>query len=458
MTTLSAILIDDEADIRELLAISLSRLGYECYQAGSFSEGKNLIEATKCDLCITDVRMPDGSGIDIVRHFKTLHPTIPIAVMTAFDTTDIAIEAMKAGAFDFLAKPIRAARLESLVKDARRINANPAPTNSNASASPLNTTTPSVVATNILTGISPEISALRDQAKQAACSMAPVQIVGEAGSGKTQLARFIHEQSKRGDGPFEIINCEDYGEDELSTAFFGVSSGAKVIQGAFAAAQHGILVLKNPHSLPIEIQRTVLRCLKDRRFMPLGGDKKLPIEFRLISTTPTNSDVAVAEGKLHRGFFDYLSVIKMETTPLRERPQDIEPLLTSFIEKEYPDTPLRFEPSVLQELREYPWPQNIDELKNILMASAKNAEDSLIGLDDIRNKLHSNTTDNKILGVTDPLGIADLEGFLTEVEDKIIRAVLKEEKWHRVRAAKRLGLTTRQFRYKLVKLGLTKEE
>ena len=441
-----AILIDDEPDIRELLAISLKRMGIDSIQAGSFNEGLSLINATGCDLCITDVRMPDGSGLDLVKQFKQRHPNIPIAVMTAFDTTDIAIQAMKAGAFDFLAKPIRAKRLETLIEDIQL-------TSKETFSDPSKQRGESII------GDSESIKSLRLAANKASQSMAPIVVLGESGTGKELLARSIHNQSPRKYGPFVSANCSAIPIELLESEFFGHEKGSfpeahRKKMGLFQAAKGGSLVLNEVSSLPPYFQVKLLSALQDRSAIALGSNETYPIDVRLICTADSNFESDVQNGIFREDLFYQLSVIELFVPPLRDRREDILLICDYLLDKNSAETAPRLSPDAQQVLTEYNYPGNIRELDNILRRSLAMSSEEEISKANLQFPPHAKAVKERTQGVKNPLQINDLEEHMDQQECEIITAVLEAEKWNQTKAAKRLNLTPRQFRYKLTKYGL----
>lgn len=448
----SAILIDDEPDIRELLAISLERMGFECLQAGSYKEGQRLIQATECNLCITDVRMPDGSGIDLVRQFKMLHPNTPIAVMTAYDTTDIAIQAMKAGAFDFLAKPIRAKRLETLVADARLLS----PTTSFIAPD---------ISSETLIGEAPSMQALRAAINMASKSMAPVLISGEPGTGKELIARTIHHQSQRRYGPFISVDCGAIPYEILESEFFGhkkesfAGAGAEKA-GLFQLAQGGSLLLNEIVELPIHFQVKLLRVLRERLVTAVGSEAGEPVEVRVLCATNKNLDSEVLAGTFREDLYYHINVIGLNVPALRHRPEDIGPLCIHLLTKMAGAASTTLDSSAVDALGQHTFPGNIRELENILYRAHAMCSGNVIFATDLNfsQAVPTVNPNSNISTNLNPLEISDLEEYLNNIEREIITAVLEAEKWNRTKAAKRLHLTTRQFRYKLAKYHLNKDE
>lgn len=452
MTTPIAILIDDEPDIRELLTISLKRMGFECLQAGSFREGQNLISATECDLCITDVRMPDGSGIDLVRQFKALHPKTPIAVMTAYDTTEIAIQAMKAGAFDFLAKPIRAQRLEILLADAHLL-------------SKVTTSESTNVSSETIIGNAASIQALREGINRASKSMAPVLITGEPGTGKELIARSIHNQSQRRYGPFISVDCSAIPQELLESEFFGHKSGSfpganADKAGLLQSANGGSLLINEVADLPPYFQVKLLRVLADRLVTNVGADTKEPVDARIICATNRNLDAEVQIGSFREDLYYHLNVIGLNPPSLRDHPEDIELLSDHILSKIVGNMPMRLEPAALKVLQKYSFFGNVRELENILHRAHVVCKGNNIAVNDLSFSPTAINQDNAASGTgsLSPLEIDDLERYLNQIEKEVITTVLEAERWNRTKAAKRLGLTARQFRYKMSKHQLNKDE
>lgn len=443
-----AILIDDEPDIRELLSISLERMGLECLQAGSFSEGINLISATECDLCITDVRMPDGSGIELVKHFKAAHPDTPIAVMTAFDTTEVAVKAMKAGAFDFLAKPIKAARLETLIQDLRLA----------ASTSTSETTD----STEILVGDSEAMQQLRNSVIQAAKSMAPVLIQGETGSGKELAARSIHNLGLKKFGPFISVDCTSIPPELIESEFFGHEKDSfpearNMKPGLFQMAQAGSLFLNEVAGLPQNFQAKLLTALKERSVARIGSQASEAFDVRIFTATSTDLESQVQAGSLREDLYYHLNVISIQVPALRERTQDIAATAEHILKKTPTDGPTKLSEDALKLIEEYSFPGNISELENILKRAQVASSGNEVAAENLQfpPSFSPKTVNN---GPQDYLDIDDLEGYLANIEREIITQVLDKEKWNQTKAAKRLGLTPRQFRYKLAKHGFGKND
>ena len=448
MNLLTAILIDDETDIRELLAISLTRMGYECFQAESYTEGLRLIESVGCNLCITDVRMPDGSGIDLVRQFKKSHPTTPIAVMTAYDTTEVAIEAMKAGAFDFLPKPIRAKRLENLVRDAQSLSARLAGTAPKHPKEPAQR----------LIGTSPAITALRESIGMAALSSAPILIVGEPGTGKTLIANCIHDQRQLEQAPFIHIDCAQIQSDNEDN-LFPKSTQEAPDDSPFTRAQGGTLFLENVHELPPSLQERLTTLLKENAFTPTKKEGSSTADPRLLCSTTHHIAELIDAGDFHVELHAFLSVICLNVPSLEDRHEDIPALASHIVKTLSRDSNAQISELAIATLKAFEYQNNIRELKHILVNALRRSGGLYI--EEIREE--DRLTDRSRSGSTslegvDPLTITDLEAHLNEIENHIIRAVLDDVKWNRTKAAKRLGLTSRQFRYKLAKYELTPEE
>ncbi len=448
MSKSTAILIDDEPDIRELLAISLERMGLECLQAGSYSEGINLINSTECDLCITDVRMPDGSGIDLVKQFKIIHPHTPIAVMTAFDTTEIAVKAMKAGAFDFLAKPIRSKRLESLVQDLRLAASTEKQTFKETD--------------EILVGDSDAMQQMKACVNQAARSMASVLIQGEAGSGKELIAHSIHNLSPKKHGPFISADCAAIPPELLESEFFGHEKDSfpearNMKLGLFKTANGGSLFLNEIASLPHHFQSKLLTTLKERTVTPIGSTASELIDVRIFTATTSNLEAEVQAGRLREDLYYHLNVIDIQMIPLRERKGDIAATCEHILKTASTDGPVTLSEEALKLLEDYSFPGNINELENILKRAQAASSSNEIGAENLQFP-PSFVSQSRQQKIENYLDINDLEGYLEKIEREIITQALDKEKWKQTKAAKRLGLTPRQFRYKLSKHGLGKDD
>lgn len=435
------LVVDDEKDIRNLLCISLERMGFMAFPTANCAEAKKLLATETFDLGLTDVRLPDGNGIDLIKSFKKSCPGAPIAVMTAYDTTDVAVDAMKSGAFDFLPKPIRHERLRSLVANALE-------------------NTPGTSAKkpeNLLIGETAPVKKLRKLIQKVSQTQAPVMISGESGTGKELVARAIHLGSSRRDMPFVAVNCGAIPSELMESEFFGHIKGSFTgahadKDGLFQAAEGGTLFLDEVADLPLNMQVKLLRAIQEKAVRPVGSQKEVITNVRILSATHRNLAEEVDKGDFRQDLYYRLNVIHVETPPLREREEDI-PMLARHILDSLGGKNITLADDLLETLKYYSFPGNVRELENLLHRALALCEHGTISAEDIQlpsGSYKSKTDSSKI----NALEINDLEAHLASVEKSIIETVLNEEQWNRSEAARRLNLTGRQFRYKLAKYGL----
>uniref|UniRef100_UPI003F6B51FB sigma-54-dependent transcriptional regulator n=1 Tax=Pseudomaricurvus sp. TaxID=2004510 RepID=UPI003F6B51FB len=358
-TTTQALIIDDEPDIRELLDITLSRMGIEVDCAASVKEGMEYLNNNTYSVCLTDLRLPDGDGIELVKWMQKNHAQLPVAVFTAHGNMDTAISAMKAGAFDFLSKPVELEHLRSLINTALRLTANQ---DSQSDNSPP------------LLGKTQNIESLRQKILKVSRSQAPVYISGESGTGKELVARAIHYQGGRSDGPFIPVNCGAIPKELMESEFFGHKKGSFTgasgdKQGLFQAANGGTLFLDEVADLPLDMQVKLLRAIQEKAVRPIGSDHEIPVDIRVLSATHKDLAQEVQREHFRNDLYYRINVIQINIPPLRDRQDDIELLANHFLQRFADDcgmpTPALAKNS-LTALKNYPFPGNVRELENIL--------------------------------------------------------------------------------------------
>jgi two-component system, NtrC family, response regulator PilR len=383
MTAPRILVVDDEADLRELLEITLLKMGLDVDCAESLGAARRCLEGQDYALVLTDMRLPDGMGIDLVREVNAANRNTPIAVITAFGSADNAVAALKAGAFDYLSKPVGLDQLRLMVQSALRIHPSQATAQSAAPpAQPLAR----------LIGNSAAMQELRAQIARLARSMAPVAITGESGSGKELAARDIHAHSARADKPFIAVNCGAIPEALMEAEFFGYRKGAFTgatddRDGFFQAANGGTLLLDEVADLPLPMQVKLLRAIQERRVRKLGATNEEPVDVRLISATHQNLAECVEKGKFRQDLYYRLNVIELRLPPLRERRDDISLLCGAILKKlTPPDTQADLSPAALDALCRYSFPGNVRELENILERALAFAADGAINVGDLALK------------------------------------------------------------------------
>ncbi|EME01499.1 MULTISPECIES: sigma-54 dependent transcriptional regulator [Stutzerimonas stutzeri subgroup] len=438
-----ALIIDDEPDIRELLEITLGRMKLDTRSARNLKEARECLAREHYDLCLTDMRLPDGSGLELVQYIQQQHPQLPVAMITAYGSLDTAIGALKAGAFDFLTKPVDLNRLRELVGTALRLRA----------------PTAEMPVDNRLLGSSPPMKTLRKQIGKLARSQAPVYISGESGSGKELVARLIHEQGPRSEKPFVPVNCGAIPSELMESEFFGHKKGSfsgaiEDKPGLFQAANGGTLFLDEVADLPLPMQVKLLRAIQEKAVRAVGGAQEVMVDVRILCATHKDLASEVAAGRFRQDLYYRLNVIELRVPPLRERREDIGLLADAMLRRlaaECGDNSARLHPEALAKLESYRFPGNVRELENMLERAYTLCEDDEIKAGDLRLADSPGLPEN---GEASLAQIDNLEDHLEEIERKLIMQALEETRWNRTAAAQRLGLTFRSMRYRLKKLGL----
>ncbi len=459
--TRSALVVDDERDIRELLVLTLGRMGLRISTAANLAEARELLASNPYDLCITDMRLPDGNGIELVSEISQNYPRTPVAMITAFGSMDLAVEALKAGAFDFVSKPVDIAVLRGLVKHALELN------NSERPAPP---PPPPEQAARLL-GDSPAMGELRATITKVSRSQAPVYIWGESGVGKELVARTIHEQGARAAGPFVPVNCGAIPTELMESEFFGHRKGSFTgahadKPGLFQAASGGTLFLDEVAELPLQMQVKLLRAIQEKSVRPVGAATEIPVDVRILSATHKDLGLLVEEGRFRHDLYYRINVIELRVPPLRERRDDLPQLAASILARlarsHGRPTPL-LSPSALEALASYSFPGNVRELENILERALALAEEDTIGASDLRLP-HPPVARAGMAGAPagpmqeavvdiDPASAA-LPSYIEQMERAAIQKALEENRWNKTKTAAQLGITFRALRYKLKKLGM----
>ena len=461
----SALIVDDERDIRELLVLTLGRMGLRVDTAANLSEARELLGANRYDLCFTDMRLPDGSGIELVGEISRNHPQTPVAMITAFGNMDLAVEALKAGAFDFVSKPVDINVLRGLVRHALELN--------NAER-PKPPPTPPEQASRLL-GDSSAMDTLRATIAKVARSQAPVYILGESGVGKELVARTIHEQGARGAGPFVPVNCGAIPAELMESEFFGHKKGSFTgahadKPGLFQAASGGTLFLDEVAELPLPMQVKLLRAIQEKSVRPVGAAGEVQVDVRILSATHKDLSGLVADGRFRHDLYYRINVIELRVPPLRERTGDLPQLAGAILQRlsagQGRPNPQLTVPA-LAALAGYPFPGNVRELENVLERALALAEGDSIDVAD----LHLPQPVARGAAAADPAaasapadapeavidldpGTGALPSYIEQLERAAIQKALEENRWNKTRTAAQLGITFRALRYKLKKLGM----
>jgi two-component system response regulator PilR (NtrC family) len=460
MTKLTALIVDDEPDIRDLLEITLSRMGLNTVTAGTLAEGIAGMQKHTPNVCLTDMNLPDGKGIELVQWIQQHAPNTPVAVITAYGSMDTAIESLKAGAFDFVSKPVELPRLRELVNTALKLAQNPEPAQEDNSDP------------GLLLGNSVQIHTLRNQARKLARSQAPVFIQGESGSGKELVARTIHQQGPRCDGPFIAVNCGAIPSELMESEFFGHKKGSFTgavdnKAGLFQSARGGTLFLDEIADLPLPMQVKLLRAIQEKAVRPVGDSHEVPVDIRVLSATHKDLPGLVQNGLFRQDLFYRINVIEIRVPPLRERSGDIALLARHILQRiarEYECTPIALTEAAIDYLKGYHFPGNVRELENILERAFTLCDSDVIDSSDLQLGSSSSHIDPSWLAptgevmATEDIKLSeqslDLEGYLEGIERKAIEQALEATRWNKTAAAKKLGISFRALRYKLKKLGL----
>lgn len=443
MTKASALIVDDEADIRELVEITLTRMGLKTQSAATLKEAHTLLAERKFDFCITDMRLPDGNGLSLIQHIQKEIPSMPVAMITAYGNAQAAVESLKAGAFDFVSKPVDLATLRKLVDSALNLRKSDA---SDASG-------------NELLGQHESIRNLRVLIERLARSQAPVHIAGESGTGKERVAQLIHRQGPRSQAPFVPVNCGAIPTELMESEFFGHVKGSftgavRDKQGLFQSAEGGTLFLDEVADLPLHMQVKLLRAVQERSVRPVGAESEVPVNVRIISATHKNLNDLVNQGAFRQDLYYRLNVIEVRTPPLRERADDI-PLLSEHILLRMArdnglDTPPKLDSSAQRQLREYNFPGNVRELENILERAITLCDGKAISASDLQLRPSAPVQ----FSSTPAAENAALGEHIEEIEKRAIREALEKARYNKTRAAELLGMSFRSLRYRIKKLNI----
>jgi two-component system response regulator PilR (NtrC family) len=444
------LVVDDEADIRELLSMTLSRMGLEAHCAATTGEAFALLETNSYDLCLTDMRLPDGDGLGVLDHVAKHYPSVPVAVITAHGSTENAVAALKAGAFDYLAKPVSLNQLRTLVRSALKL---PQPGGRRVTDSP--ETTPDYP---LLIGESAHMQATRQMIDRLARTQAPIHVTGESGSGKELAARLIHLKGSRREGPFVAVNCGAIPENLMESEFFGYRKGAFTgaatdRDGFFQAANGGTLFLDEVADLPLQMQVKLLRAIQEKKVRKVGSTSEEQVDVRIISATHRNLGEEVKSGAFRQDLYYRLNVIELRMPSLREMREDV-PFLAAAILKRQAGAkePPQLTPAALQELQTYDFPGNVRELENVLERAVALTTGVEINCEDLQ--LAPTEADKMI---TPDVSGLPLQERLDFVEKKAILDALAQTHYNRTAAAKLLGITFRALRYRMERLGINDE-
>jgi two-component system response regulator PilR (NtrC family) len=441
------LVVDDEPDIRELLELTLVRMGLDVATVGTIAEAKEKLREDRFDLCLTDMRLADGEGLDLVRHIAGQAADVPVAVITAYGSAENAVAALKAGAFDYVSKPVGLDQLRALVRSALSL---PERTEAPARDKRL---------TGRLLGESAPLVHVREMIAKLARTQAPVYVSGESGTGKELAARLIHENGARREKPFVPVNCGAIPENLMESEFFGYKKGAFTgaaddREGFFQAANGGTLFLDEVADLPLAMQVKLLRAIQEKRVRKVGAPQEDPVDVRIICATHQKLAQLVAAGRFRQDLFYRINVIELAMPPLRECREDIGLIAAAILERlatHSSGTPARLTSDALEELKRHDFPGNIRELENILERALALSGSREIAVDDLH--LGGETGDEP----EGDVAAGALPDYLDNIERKAIVDALGKTGFNRTAAAKLLGITFRQLRYRMQRLGIKEE-
>ena len=445
------LIVDDEDDIRELLELSLIRMGIASHGAGTLTEAKTLLSNHSYRLCITDLRLPDGNGLELVQFINAHIRDLPVAVITAYGTMENAVTALKAGAFDYLAKPVSLEQLRALIKTIFHIRGKDDAKKTSEST-----------LSDSLSGDSAPMCAVREMVAKLAASQAPVFISGESGSGKERAARAIHQLSSRASQAFVAVNCGAIPENLMESEFFGYRKGAFTgaesdREGFFQAASGGTLFLDEVADLPLAMQVKLLRVIQEKKVRRIGDTQETPTDVRIISATHQNLKALVDEGRFRQDLFYRLNVIELKMPALRERQEDI-PMLARVLLKRIATHNGTPEPELtdaaLQTLQKYGFPGNVRELENTLERATALCSNNVINAADLLIEPPEEMRPHAEGEGSDPTQVG-LQNYLDNAERQAILDSLEKTNGNRTAAARLLGVTFRSLRYRMDRLGIS---
>jgi two-component system response regulator PilR (NtrC family) len=444
----NVLVVDDEPDIRELLELTLVRMGLEVASVGTIAEAKERLKQERYDLCLTDMRLTDGEGLDLVRHIAGQAADVPVAVITAYGSAENAVAALKAGAFDYVSKPVGLEQLRALVRAALSL-----PDRGEAPARDKHLH-------GRLLGESAPLAQVREMIAKLARTQAPVYISGESGTGKELAARLIHENGARRERAFMPVNCGAIPENLMESEFFGYKKGAFTgaaddREGFFQAANGGTLFLDEVADLPLAMQVKLLRAIQEKRVRKVGATQEDPVDVRIICATHQKLAQLVAAGRFRQDLFYRINVIELAMPPLRECREDIPVIAAAILERlsgQSDVPPARLTAEAVEELARHDFPGNIRELENILERALALSASREIDVEDLR--LSASAGAPAAAGAAADNANSALPDYLDDIERKAIIEALGKTDFNRTAAAKVLGITFRQLRYRMQRLGI----
>jgi len=444
MSKPAVLVVDDEPDLCELLSITLQRMNLDSRTAGTVSAAQRLLKAERYDLCLTDMQLPDGDGLELVEWMQQHSPNVPVAVITAHGNMETAVRALKLGAFDFVSKPLDLAGLRKLVAAAIKMSED--------------RESDTTVFGPRLLGKSPSMQNLREMIARVARSQAPVHISGESGTGKELVAKLVHDSGPRRDGPFVPVNCGAIPSELMESELFGHKRGSFTgavsdKKGLIQSAEGGTLFLDEIADLPLHMQVKLLRVIQEKAVRVVGEQLEVGVDVRILSATHKNLSQLVAEGTFREDLFYRVNVIELRVPSLRQRPEDVQELAESILRRlgrRMKVAPPLLGKDALKALETYAFPGNVRELENILERAITLSTAGEVSAGDIQLRA---TPSSPALPGTSPGGAA-LGDHLEDIEREAILKALEQTRYNKTAAAKVLGMTFRALRYRIKKLGI----
>jgi two-component system response regulator PilR (NtrC family) len=437
------LVVDDEPDIRDLLAMTLERMDLDSKTCENLTSARECLTAGGIDLCLTDMRLPDGDGLELVEWMQVKTPGVPVAVITAHGNVETAVRGLKLGAFDFVSKPVQITDLRKMVNTALRLAGKELQGKKDGR----------------LIGDSTAMDKVREMIARVARSQAPVHIFGESGTGKELVARLIHDSGPRSEQPFVPVNCGAIPTELMESELFGHRRGSftgavEDKEGLIRSAEGGTLLLDEIGDLPLHMQVKLLRVIQERAVRPVGETREMPIDVRILSASHRELGELVAEGKFREDLFYRINVIDLKVPPLRERDADTlqlaEHLLAGLGSRMGMEKP-EMSPEACRKLASHDFPGNVRELENVLERAVTLCNKGRIEADDIEIRVDQ-TAAIRLPGL-DSSG-APLESQLEDIEREAIVQALEQTRYNKTAAAKLLGISFRALRYRIKKLGL----
>ena len=444
MSKPAVLVVDDEPDLCELLSITLQRMDLNPRTTGTVAAARRLLKTERFDLCLTDMQLPDGDGLELVQWMQQHSPNVPVAVLTAHGNMETAVKALKLGAFDFVSKPLDLAGLRKLVATAIKVSED---RNGDTSAFGPR-----------LLGASKSMQTMREMIGRVARSQAPVHICGESGTGKELVAKLIHESGPRHDGPFIPVNCGAIPTELMESELFGHKRGSFTgaisdNKGLIQSAEGGTLFLDEIADLPLHMQVKLLRVIQERTVRPVGEQAEVAVDVRVLSATHKNLSQLVAEGKFREDLFYRVNVIELRVPSLRERPEDVPELAEAVLRRlgrRMKISPPTLSRDALAGLKTYPYPGNVRELENILERAITLSTGGEVTAADIQLRV----TPGEASSAAATTAVAALGDHLEDIEREAIMRALEQARYNKTAAAKLLGMSFRALRYRIKKLGI----